>query len=111
MKRLICLCVAVIVLGAVPAGAMTGNELRNDAHKGGESFSFIHGFIEGTISGFGLCALASTNKNPFCFPKGVTQGQTINVVLKYLDDHPEELHEPASILILKAVKTAWPCKK
>jgi hypothetical protein len=46
-----------------------------------------------------------------CLPDGTTRGQAVSVVDKYMRDHPEELHMPASNLIVKAVLLAWPCAK
>ncbi len=41
---------------------------------------------------------------------GVTNGQVRDVVVKYLKDHPEERHFLASILAVKALSKAFPCK-
>ncbi len=47
----------------------------------------------------------------FCVPEGkVTRLQKIRVVVKYLEDHPEKLHEPPSVLITRALNEAFPCK-
>ena len=45
-----------------------------------------------------------------CLPDGVTNGQQRAVVLKYLRDHPERLHELRSKLVRDALQKAWPCK-
>ena len=46
-----------------------------------------------------------------CTPKGSTLGQAIRVVLKYLNDHPERLHEHMAELVVDALRAAWPCKR
>lgn len=46
----------------------------------------------------------------FCLPPNSTRGQTKDVVVKYLQDNPKYRNGPASYLILKAIKEAWPCK-
>ena len=46
-----------------------------------------------------------------CFPSGITNGQGMRIVLKYLQDHPDRLHEQDSDLVYLAYKTAYPCKK
>jgi len=38
-------------------------------------------------------------------------GQVLKVVMKYIDDHPEQLHLPARNLVLDSVANAFPCKE
>lgn len=47
----------------------------------------------------------------FCIPQDVTNGQILQVFLKYLDDHPEELNKPAALLFAEALNKAFPCGK
>jgi Rap1a immunity proteins len=37
--------------------------------------------------------------------------QMIGIIVKYMDEHPEETNEPFVTIIYKAIKQAWPCKK
>jgi len=46
-----------------------------------------------------------------CLPRNATEGQVGDVVLKYLDDHPEERHHKAATLALTALTLAFPCSK
>src|SRR6187200_2722005 len=46
-----------------------------------------------------------------CVPAELPTGQKIGVVIKYLEDHPTRLHEPFSVLVLEALRAAWPCKR
>ena len=46
-----------------------------------------------------------------CPPDGVTYGQMVRVVLKFLNDHPERLHEGRFRLVVDALRAAWPCKR
>ncbi len=39
----------------------------------------------------------------------VTEEQITDVVLKWLDDHPEKRHLPAPYLVMTALKEAFPC--
>ncbi len=53
-------------------------------------------------------------KGAFCMPKEVTNQQRIKIVLKYINNHPEQLHLPASFLIITAYSEAFPmsvCEK
>jgi hypothetical protein len=40
-----------------------------------------------------------------------THGQTIRVVVKYIDDQPGRLHENFKLLVLEALQKAWPCER
>ena len=42
--------------------------------------------------------------------EGATHEQEARVVYKYLDNHPEKLHEPAGKLVSLALSEAFPCK-
>jgi len=45
-----------------------------------------------------------------CLPRGTTLGQHIKIYMKYMDNHPQELHELKYIGITKALKETFPCK-
>ena len=45
-----------------------------------------------------------------CVPSGVTTGQVVRVVAKWLKNNPEKLEMPASALVLAALREAFPCK-
>ena len=45
----------------------------------------------------------------FCAPKEVTRYQTVAVVVKYLEDHPEKLHESYLLGIVQGLSEAFPC--
>jgi hypothetical protein len=44
-----------------------------------------------------------------CLPSQVTVGQAVRVVYKWLEDHPERLHERQGILVIAALRDAFPC--
>jgi hypothetical protein len=44
-----------------------------------------------------------------CFPGGVTHGQLRDIILKFLDNHPEKLHLAAASLAAHAFAEAFPC--
>jgi len=44
-----------------------------------------------------------------CMGKGVTNEQITDVVVKWLDDHPETRDHPAPYLIMEALNKAFPC--
>ena len=47
----------------------------------------------------------------FCAPSNATVQQGLRVLVKRLDDHPEELHKPVPVIALRAFHVAWPCQK
>jgi len=54
-----------------------------------------------------------TGKSPtsvFCVPEGVSTDQGVRVVIKYLEEHPEDLHQRGTTLTVLALKQAFPCK-
>jgi hypothetical protein len=46
-----------------------------------------------------------------CPPKGVTNGQAIEVVVRYLDAHPEVWDQDFRMLTLSALRITWPCPR
>jgi hypothetical protein len=44
-----------------------------------------------------------------CIPDGVTSGQAVSIVKKYLKENPEELHYTAQSLVAFALIKAFPC--
>lgn len=46
-----------------------------------------------------------------CIPTNAEYDQIIRVVVKYLRDHPERLHEHRRVLIPDAIGAAFPCPK
>jgi len=70
--------------------------------------AWIDGFCRGYIAGLsepGPLLVAAPN----CPPKGATYGQDYLIVLKYIHNHPEEMHKETSILVLEALREAFPC--
>ena len=54
------------------------------------------------------CSEEGTNEI-ICFPEGVKQAVRKNIVVKYLEEHKEQLETPAEVVIYMALKEAWPC--
>jgi len=45
-----------------------------------------------------------------CIPKSSTVPQWVSIVIKWLREHPEKLHKPATSIVIMAIKEAFPCK-
>ena len=48
--------------------------------------------------------------NVFCAPESVSTDQGVSVVVKYLKEHPEDLHQRGTTLTVLALKQTFPCK-
>ncbi len=95
MKRLISMSIALILLAAALAIAMTtGNELKHFADDGEKDPGSLFGeYFDGYV--VGVVELSHTFVN-ICVPPDTTNRQVIDVVRKYLKDHPEKLHSARS---------------
>lgn len=63
------------------------------------------GICGGLVAGIGYASAL------VCLPDGVTIGQQVRVVVKYLNDHPEQLQHDERNLIDVALASSFPCKK
>jgi len=97
---------ALVVLGALSsAGAMTGNELREYCATRRD---LCHGFIVGAA---GMFWYQMEIISPICIGDGVTWEQVHDVVLDYLEKHPEARREHALVLVTLAIREAFDCPK
>ena len=73
------------------------------------------GFLEGVVGQYVLLTEAGVlkkPKKPVCLPlKELTLNQIRLVVVKWLENHPENLHQPVTPYIFVALGEAFPCKK
>ena len=106
--------VVLVLLGATSSAmAASWQDIAADCKKaaagpGGITrvdIAFAAGFCMGIVEG----ALWSLPRTDFCLPKDATTGQGLKVLVKYIDDHPEELHERTALLATRAFVKAWPC--
>jgi hypothetical protein len=47
---------------------------------------------------------------PACIPEEATTFELARVVVKYLNDHPNQLHNSYRLLVMLALEDAYPCK-
>lgn len=98
------------------AQAITGNDLFKDSsERPSAAFNYILGAFEGIMLIQEEFKNSEFKGNGFkstliCAPEHSTNGQIKDIVIKYLNDHPEERHQPASFLTWRAVWTVWRCK-
>ncbi|HEV2112583.1 MAG TPA: Rap1a/Tai family immunity protein [Terriglobales bacterium] len=92
-----------------------GFKSETQATKSGWCMGYVAAFVQ--LSGTALLMDETAGHKDMrqyypCFPEetGMTTGQAIRVIVKYLKDHPENLHLPAVVLSLEALQNAFPCK-
>ena len=68
------------------------------------------GMVEGFAGAAAFYESKSDSPVAICFPaEGLTIGQSVRMVDKYLQSHPEQLQEPSTVLIFGAFLEAYPC--
>lgn len=112
MKRFIPLLLGCAAIFAVPADAAgefkSGNEIKiglegwvdknsTEYVRDGVAFGYVIG-VHDALSGVAVCS-----------GENVTQGQVINVVLKFMRQNPEILDRSADQVVAAALKAVWPC--
>ena len=93
-----------------------GNEFRvtcRAAAPGDPDPSFAHGmcleYVVGVSDGIRLVATIAQPDRPYCLPDGVTNGQILDVVIHFTEDHPEIRHYQVRELVLYSLIKAFPC--
>lgn len=103
---------------------------QNDQQTKGLKFGWCVGYLQATqehivnwrmSAGIQLMAQEGQGKmsSPFiradetfvntCIPNKASVAQLARVVVKWLREHPEKLHEPKSFLVMEALKDNFPC--
>lgn len=70
--------------------------------------SFCRGYILGIVDE--MVVASFQNHTALCIPTNADDDQLIRVVVKYLNDNPATLNVPASMLVMKSMNEAFPCK-
>jgi hypothetical protein len=70
---------------------------------------FCMGWTRGTVALMSTYEGLLGKERLFCPPEGVTNGQAIWIVLRYLQNHPEALHKSGPPLAYRAILEAFPC--
>jgi len=116
MRPILCLIGCVVFTGVCSAQTKVAVQngttlLANCAHAAHDDVDptapmpqedgFCYGYILGVDDASG---------RQHCRPEGTILVQNVRVVVKWVKDHPERLHERADRLILQAFNNAFPCK-
>lgn len=109
MKRIALLLTCLAMPLPSWADFTNGNELQEwlsrseDKNESRYHTGLFRGYVSGVID--------TGNDVLFCTPDGVTRGQYIAVVAKYIKEHPEQWNLSASTLVINALRQVFPCKK
>ena len=71
------------------------------------------GYCAGTVSALMTLVMSRSLSDVWgCIdiPRGVTVGQGMRVVVRYIEARPQMMHERFVFLALSALRDAWPCK-
>jgi hypothetical protein len=94
---------------AVAVNFMDGTSKADSGAEFGNGM-FCLGMMQGITSMNTFYEVELGKKALFCTPKAITNGQAARIVVKYLREHPEKLHEHDSLLAIEALMKAFPCK-
>ena len=113
IKKLVTATVLSMLLGTPPSYAgsfVNGNQLVSDCRQNETSLQsvFCYGYIVGV---FDKQSWDTTSDLRSCPPEGVTAGQTVAIVKKFLEENPENLHYDAASLVTFALAQAFPCSE
>ncbi len=116
MKRLAWIGVLFFVTGV--ATAASGNDLLKQCSMALQEkprdldFGLCFGYVDAANSSVYLLnsiAKQAGGHERGCIPDEVTRAQEVRVIVKYLENHPAELHQSAYFSVLNAFDAAWPC--
>jgi hypothetical protein len=55
--------------------------------------------------------LVNSSNRTICIPSGIRAKQLIRIVDKYLEEHPEKLHNVGSLLVYESFQESFPCSE
>lgn len=97
-----------------------GNENPGELALSGACMGYINGIMagyEGAVSDANIVYKQKHGPDPYGrdlvskpwnIPAGVTHDMIVKVVIKYLENHPENLHELSATHVLRAIVQAYP---
>jgi hypothetical protein len=68
------------------------------------------GYVVGIDDGWRIAYDMQSQSQPYCAPDGVTNGQLMRVLIKFIKDHPEKAHFQTRVLEVESFMDAFPCK-
>jgi hypothetical protein len=103
---------------------MTGNELlqsckervRTSQSKAVTQSNACSGYIDGALDAYrmvrsGLGYLTKYPEGNVCVSAGVSDSQRVDILIRFMEEHPEQLHLDGSELVIDAFLKVFPCHK
>lgn len=83
-----------------------------DALYSGECVGLVRGIANVMTIWAAVDRVRGAKANPIhgCVPDGVKPLQLVRIVVKYLNSYPARLSQPDSLLVIRALADAYPCK-
>jgi hypothetical protein len=72
--------------------------------------TFFAGKCAGYLEMLLVARILSNGQWGACVPVGVNTRQAAKVVVAYVEQRPQLLHEPLGVLADQAIRAAWPCR-
>ena len=102
--------------------ADTGTQLQTTCKKPDIGYAYCLGYITGATQALSAWSAATpkdartktTSANApslYCLPREVSNVQTMQAVVRYMDEHPERLNLSADTLVGYALEAAYPCPR
>jgi hypothetical protein len=105
---------------AITTVMLSGNSAFSDYYSGNRLLEYCNpnsskrdictGYVAGTIGAIDTRNIWENIDSGICVPKEASLGQSIKVVVKYLETNPDKLHLSASSNVLNAFLDAFPCE-
>lgn len=118
MKTFLYCAICVVFMGNLLAYG--GNDYMKDCRRylDGSLADYEGGLHDGLCIGYTRGVIEThwgwqqfAGRETFCLPDEAENDQFIRVAVKYLEDHPAQLHIQAAISIQIALREAFPCEE
>jgi hypothetical protein len=73
--------------------------------------AYTRGVVDGVVAedAFQRMIIGKPPTSPFCTPEAADSEQAIRITLKYIRNNPELAHQTPAVLIIEALREAFPC--
>jgi hypothetical protein len=115
MRRLL-LAMALLLscgMGSGSCQTITVDQLREDcaSPNGSGGQTACAAYLMGMVHGLQMGTLFTKRRKPFCIPGSIKSPEAIQMFNKAATESPEMQKEPADLLWMMTLSTAYPCSK
>jgi hypothetical protein len=108
IRYFVSISVILVCFGVDEAWPLTGTQVAS-ACKTDEGY--CDGYIAGALDAHTSVSRTLLKTTLWCTPNTITYAQSILVVRKYLQEHPEKLHYSMVSILESAMTEAFPCAR